>query len=95
MDLTLQADIFIYLGVFTTIALILAFCLAYCCLKGSKNKKISEPGSTLLVVEMVKEMGERMVEMARCCFDISIGYRDREPSPRVWTCSCDIQIYSN
>ena len=43
---------------------------------------------------MVKEMVEKRVEMFRCCFVLSVGYRERDSEPEVWTCSCDIQIYS-
>ena len=90
MDLTVDPTIFIYLGIFTFVALIVSFCLSYWCLKGAEIRKLSKTGNT----NLVKEVAVKMVEMFKCCFVLSFGYRESDPVPTVWSCSCDVQIYS-
>ena len=87
MDLIIEHDIFIYLGVLTVLVLIVSFCLSYWRLKGKEMGDLKKIG-------MVKEMVEKMMEIFKCCFVLRVGFRERESEPEVWTCSCDIQIYS-
>ena len=91
MYLILEPDIFIYLGAFAALALILAFCLSYCCLKDSEDKDIFDNKALKLVAAVMKEM----VKITRCCLMINKEDREIEDSPVIWTCSCDIQIYSH
>ena len=71
MDLTIDPDIFIYLGVLTVLVLIVSFCLSYWCLKGKEMGDVNK----MEMAGMVKEMVEKRVEMFRCCFVLSVGYR--------------------
>ena len=86
MVLVVDHAIFIYLGIFTVMALIVSFCLSYWCLKGKEMRNITK----MEKIGMLKEM----VEVFKCCIVHSVGYSEKEPSPMVWTCSCDLQIYS-
>ena len=87
MDLTVDYIVFVYLGVFAFVVLLVTFCLTWWCLKGNTKRSKVHVESIGMVEEMAK--------MFKCLIVERVGYRDTDdPTPVVWSCSCDLQIYN-